>query len=224
MWQTLVNLIFPPKCIFCGELMEIGTRVEICRECYVKIPFSSLPPNENGFDLQSSDWYDGAICVCSYTGLIKDVVGAYKFKDKPSHFRALGILLSEKVIKMTNAEPFDIITCVPLHRSREADRGYNQSALLAGVLARKTGISLQPRLLRRIRNTDAQSRLNRENRLANVRGAFQVSDPSRVSGKRILLVDDVMTTGSTINECSKILKDAGATRVVAAVIASGRTQ
>jgi ComF family protein len=127
-----------------------------------------------------------------------------------------------KVIKMRNTIKFDTIISVPLHRQRELNRGYNQSRLISGALSRKLGLPDNSKLLQRVRNTQSQSLLAREERSLNLVDAFAVVDTSGVKGKNILLVDDIMTTGYTLNECAKALKAAGARTVVGAVVASGR--
>lgn len=115
-----------------------------------------------------------------------------------------------------------MIVSVPLHPKREQSRGYNQSYLIARELGRELGIKNEPRLLARVKNTHSQSLLKRDERLENIKDAFRITDTSRVEGKAIFLVDDILTTGATLNECSRVLKGAGAKKIVAAVIASGR--
>ena len=108
---------------------------------------------------------------------------------------------------------------VPLHPRRLRTRGYNQAALLSKFLGSRAGIPVAYELLTRARETRPQTRLSREQRLANVRGAFLVADAEAVSGRRILLVDDVFTTGTTLDECALALKRAGAARIAALTVA-----
>ena len=130
--------------------------------------------------------------------------------------------MSKNIFMMTNYTKFDIIISVPLHKNREAKRGYNQARLVSGALSRITGIKEYSRLLVRNRNTGAQSLLDRKSRLVNLNDAFGITNERLIKDKNILLIDDIMTTGSTINECARTLKKAGARTVTAAVIATGQ--
>jgi ComF family protein len=114
----------------------------------------------------------------------------------------------------------DLIVPVPLHRSRERERGYNQSALVARGLGQILGVPVSPRALRRNRGTRTQTELSAEERARNVEGAFEVRDPGKVAGLRVLLVDDVLTTGATLDAGAAALRKAGARQVYAAAVAS----
>lgn len=113
----------------------------------------------------------------------------------------------------------DVLAPVPLHRSRLRRRGFNQSGLLAAALARRTGLAVDHDLLARARRTDSQAGKSATERAANVAGAFRMRAPDRVRGARIVLIDDVFTTGATVNACAKVLKRAGAARVDAVTLA-----
>ncbi len=200
----------------------MSVEIEICESCKNKIPFVK----ESVFQVSSTYgeriYYDEVIYVCEYSGIVKEAIIRYKFFEKALYYRAFGKLLSEKVKEMTNIKNFDIIISVPLHKERQHSRGYNQSALLTKVLSRETGIPQADSLLKRVVNTGSQSKLGKIERQTNVEDAFNLNNQEKVKGKSILLVDDIFTTGNTINECSKLLKAAGAKIVVAALIASGR--
>lgn len=109
----------------------------------------------------------------------------------------------------------ELVTAVPLHPSKQRTRGYNQSELLGCSFAHHTGLCWKPALLKRTRNTKSQTKLNRAGRLANMQGAFTCTVPSQVKGKVVLLIDDVSTTGATLEGCAIALKEAGAKRVFA---------
>jgi ComF family protein len=123
---------------------------------------------------------------------------------------------------MTRDYKFDIIISVPLHKQKQRSRGYNQSYLISRILSREIGVMEGSYLLSRVKNTKSQSTLSKKERISNIENAFKVLRPCEIDGRRVLLVDDVLTTGCTLDECSKVLKAAGAIEVVAAVIASGR--
>ncbi|GAB4375543.1 MAG: hypothetical protein Kow0042_21070 [Calditrichia bacterium] len=125
-----------------------------------------------------------------------------------------GILAASCLSHFTTNEPLDLIIPVPLHPVREKERGYNQSYHIARGLFSQSGLPIHQNLLRRIRHTRSQTELNREERRNNVDQAFQVVHDPEIKGKTIALIDDVVTTGATLNECARVLKLAGARRVL----------
>ncbi len=219
MINWIINLIFPPKCIFCRTILNTKTEIEICKECYEQISFkegASINPGGR------FNYYDSVICVCDYSGIIKEAIRRYKFYNKPSYYRTFARLLAQRIKELTQWQKFDMILSVPLHPERERSRGYNQSYLIARQLSRELGIKNESKLLARVKNTHSQSLLQRDDRLINVKDAFKVTNASKVEGRAMFLVDDILTTGTTLNECSRVLKEAGAKKIVTAVIASGR--
>ena len=222
LFERIMNLIFPPKCIFCNKIMDDLADLHICQECYKKVIF--LGDNLLGIAGQdTAKGCDAAVSVCRYAGIVKDSLIKFKFYNKPGYYRTFARLLTKYIFKVTNSIKFDMIISVPLHKSRETERGYNQALLISKALSRETGIRECSRLLVRTRNTDAQSLLDRKNRLWNVKDAFSVKNAELIEGKNILLIDDILTTGTTVNECGRILKKAGANTVLAAVIATGQS-
>lgn len=165
---------------------------------------------------------DGMICVGKYCDSLKDSLRKYKFGNKPSYYRAFGKLMALKVQNTEQLGKIDIVIPVPMHKSRQKQRGYNQAALIAGYAAGQLGIRFGNSLLIKTMETRNQSLLSKTERLANLEGVFRVVFPKQVAGKNILLVDDIITTGNTVNQCSKALKHAGADRVIAGVIATTR--
>lgn len=218
--EKLIRLLYPPKCIFCSCLLDIAAGVEICKSCYKKITF--MPEERNKtlkvFDYECS--WDCVVCACEYKGIIKEAVMRFKFFDKPSYCRAIGSLVTEKLRNILLYDSYDMIMSVPLHNKKKALRGYNQSLLVSRVISRITGIPERSELIIRIKNTKSQSTLTRENRYFNTRNAFEITDKDEVRDKNILIFDDILTTGYTLNECSRVLKEAGAKKVAAVVIAS----
>lgn len=221
-FDALVKMVFPPKCIFCGTLLDIRSSEDICPCCFKSIPFIY---NSIAYDCEKSgidSACDSVICICGYSGIVRKALMGFKFYGKPGYCRAFAGLLCERIKKMTDYREFDIILSVPLHKRKKAVRGYNQSLLLSRELSRRLGIPEKSRLISRIRDTDSQSLLGRNERRLNVMNAFEVKEASEVAGRNILLVDDIITTGNTLHECGRVLKDAGAKKVVGAVIATGR--
>ena len=159
------------------------------------------------------DWMEAWGC---YRGSLESVLRAFKFKRHDFFADHLAELM-EMMIRRRGDLEFDAVVPVPMHRAKVRRRGYNQAELLARALARRIGVPCRPALLSKTRDLDAQSKLARDARARNVHGAFLASP--RVDSARVLLVDDVCTTGATIRACAGELVRAGAARVAAAVVA-----
>ena len=219
--EKLVNVIYPPKCIFCRQLLRYDTELHICGTCREKLPFSRevfLAIRQGGGD----SCCDGAVSVLQYTGMVKESLIRFKFYRKPGYYITYARLIAYRLRNMTDVTRFNMVMSVPLHSQREFSRGYNQAYLISRSLGRELRLAEHSYLLKRSRNTETQSLLDKQNRHSNVQGAFRVTAPGKVKGKSILLVDDILTTGSTLEECSRMLKQAGASEVIAAVVATGR--
>jgi ComF family protein len=218
--EKLVNIIYPPKCIFCGQVLGYESLLHICGVCYDSLPFAR--ETLTALSQESSGSCDGAVSVFQYAGKVKDALIRFKFYNKPGYYRTYARLIASRITKLIDVKQVDMIMGVPLHRQKEFARGYNQAYLISKALGRELGIRDGSRFLRRIRSTSAQSLLDRHERHQNVKDAFCVTAPERVKGKSIILIDDIMTTGSTLEECCRMLKEAGAAEVTAAVVATGR--
>lgn len=219
--MRLVNLVFPPKCIFCHNVLPNSSDINICRGCFDKIPFIKMNA-ESYSTVFKTPYCDKVICPCRYEGIIKKALTDFKFKDRPSLYRALAFIIGEKLTEFVEPGDIDIISAVPLSRKRFRLRGYNQAELLASFIARELNSVNASSVIIRTKNTKKQASLNKEERKLNVCNAFTVIDSSYVVNKKVLIVDDIFTTGSTISECAMAFKDAGAAEVYAAVVASGR--
>ena len=147
------------------------------------------------------------------------LVHHFKYKGKISLGKRLGYRLAEE-LKGQNLSDFTYLIPVPLHKVRKRERRFNQSEILGEALAQKLTLRLPQNILIRIKNTKDQTKLSIEERKENVAGAFQVQDKQKIlHGKKIILVDDVITTGATLNECARVLKQAGAKEILAVTIA-----
>ncbi|HSY49633.1 MAG TPA: ComF family protein [Thermoanaerobaculia bacterium] len=197
-WESL-PAISPSKCRFCAAPWSGDDPGFICGPC-----LSDPPPVE---------WMEAWGC---YRGPLERVLHAFKFKRHDFFADPLARLV-EQMLRLRGDLDFDAVVPVPMHRAKVRRRGYNQAELLARALARRIGVRCEPALLTKTRDHDAQSKLARDARAANVRGAFLAS--GRVDSRRILLVDDVCTTGATIRAGAGELVRAGAARVAAAVVA-----
>ena len=196
-WNKLADIFFPEadRCPFCNAE---GGFCEKCREA-----------------LQNQRIEDHA-AVFRYDGIVRDLIRRLKFSGQAHLASPMADLIEEAVDLLG-----DIITCVPLHPRRKRMRGYNQSALIAKRLSELTGIPYAP-LIVKTRNTPPQSLMkSRAERLANIRGAFRIKGTPDLTGKHILLTDDVFTTGATAEECITLLKQAGAESVRVITFAKG---
>ena len=211
--MKLLDLLFPPKCVFCRSLLESSGGPGICPKCE-----KSIPKTKNG-GVQSGEFFDICVAPCYYEDLVKDALRAYKFRDCSAYAGALGSLLAD-CVQQTIPERFDLVSWVPLSRRRLRERGYDQAKLLAREVSRAAGVPMRP-LLRKIRNNPAQSGTGGPaERRANVNGVYAAVQDC--TGLRVLLVDDIVTTGATFSECARVLRMAGAKSVVCAAVARGR--
>ncbi len=206
---ALLDLLFPPHCPCCRRILA-DHRALACPRCYAGLPWlteeAAPQPGSSLSRCVSAGWYRGDL---------REIIHAYKFEGQRHLSSALALPLAEQV-KRHYGEAFDLITWVPVSPKTLKARGYDQSRLLAQALAEaldKPAVSL----LRKQRHTPAQSSLSSPaNRRSNVAGAFTPTDPSAMAARRILLVDDVVTTGATLEEVSSVLRRAGAAEVLGA--------
>lgn len=219
--NKVINIIYPPKCIFCQKLLRYDTSIYICNSCYEKLPFLTMEIMPV-FTSTKRSYCDGVVSVFEYTGVVKESLIRFKFYNEPSYYRTYARLIDERLNKLSGMNDYQLVMSVPLHKHREFFRGYNQAYLISRELSYRLKLRECSGIFRRNRHTETQSLLDKQKRGQNVRGAFTVTKPEKVAGKSILLVDDILTTGSTLEECSRVLKVAGAARVTAAVVATGR--
>lgn len=210
MIRWLLTLIYPPKCVFCYRILE-KQETDICLNCRKELPYAESLHRSIPYSKKNT-------AVFFYEGYVRESILRYKFRRKRLYAAPYGRLLAMKLLQ--EAPEYDVITNVPVSRARRRKRGYDQALELARATARELGRDVQP-LLTKIRNNPAQSGISApEHRRANVLGVYRVIDHSLVRGRKILLIDDVMTTGATLSECCKTLLDAGAAQVSCAVLAA----
>lgn len=205
-----LELLFPEKCPFCRKLLR-DTEEYLCGECRSTLPWTGSACRSHG------SFFSVCLSPLRYEGKAREALLRFKFSGKRSYARCFGKLMADS-LRAYPAGQVDVMTCVPLHFLRFRKRGYSQTKLLAEALSRELDIPCV-RLLRKKRRTGVQSRLHGEAaRKANVSGAFSVRKHAEAEGKTILLVDDVLTTGATMAECSRVLLAAGAERVICATL------
>ncbi len=197
---NLADALAPPACSACDA--PVDRRSVFCVACAAAVARAAPSP---------------VVAFAIYGGAISTALRRLKYGDRSDLARPLGHLL-RRAARDASLEA-DLVVPVPLHAARLAERGYNQAALLAAAAACELGAPLEPRALVRTRHTPQQARLPRAQRLQNVSGAFRVRVPARVRGRRVVLVDDVATTGATLDACIAALREGGADAVTALVVA-----
>ena len=222
------------KCLLCREELSTNTLYDICDNC-----ISTLPFNNGHVCTKCSEPIGGMGSVCIhcknelplykknvsvflYKDAIVGLIRRLKFDNAKYLALTLGNFIASEVVKLD--ADFDYVIPVPLYPKRQKKRGYNQSELLCAPLKDKLNLNVSTDILLKIRDTRSQHRLSRNERIENLEGAFEVKDKKLVKGKTILLIDDVFTTGTTINECTKTLLDAGAKEVYSVTRAHANTK
>lgn len=216
---ALLNLLYPQNCLICSNRINDLKAHPICGDCRNKIGINSEASRIEG---KMEDFaFDRAFYATAYDDVVKKCICLLKYGGKTQLADPLGKLMRDFAVKNMAAEDIDIIVPVPLHPVKLRERQFNQSELLAAHLARKMNKKVVRDRVRRIKYTAPQTELKKDERLRNVKGAFLVRKGSDFNEKTVLLVDDVLTTGATMHECAKALKDAGAKKVVALALARG---
>ena len=213
--NIVFSLLFPPKCVLCRGILK-DDELDLCHKCRANGPECILHRKKLPFiDSWAAVWY--------YEKEARSSLLRYKFWGVRSYAKGYGRLLAMKLQKV-HPESFDLLTWVPISRLRKFRRGYDQVELLAQAVGQE--LQLTPvALLKKIRHNPPQSGIVGEaQRRANVLGAYQVIDPTVIAGKRILLLDDIITTGATAGECARVLLTAGAKEVHCGAVAVARHQ
>jgi ComF family protein len=231
--KAFVNILYPIHCVGCKSPLDPLDERGICIRCANNIRRNPQPhchvcgrsvhdeKHLCGECVKTAYEFSAARSAYLYEGTVRELIHVFKYG---CGLRLRG-LLSRLVIDFLKdnaslSDNIDAVTFVPLHNNRLRERGFNQSKVLAEAVASDFGIPLINGL-DKIKKTPPQSELSRQKRLSNLKGSFRVRSPKETAGKRILLVDDVMTTGSTLNECSRVLRQAGAVEVRCLTMARG---
>ncbi len=206
---ALGNLLFPPRCMFCRRIIDGGW---ICGECGNKLPLA-------GTVGKGGEFYTRCVAPLKYTGDVRRAVLGLKFRGRSGYAQGFASLMAPLIRRELEGQ-FDVVTWVPLSRKRLRKRGYDQARLIAQEVSKLLGTRLE-QLLVKTEDTPAQSGIKgRAQRAANVSGVYRAPDGACVAGRRVLLIDDVVTTGATFSECSRELLMAGAERIVCCAAAS----
>ncbi len=212
-----LQALYPNRCIFCREVVARGAYC--CARCEQKLPW--IPAQDR---MQAPKPFGGALVwnfsAFFYTGGIQRAIGDFKFLKRKETGQKLALLLCKGLQDALGASslPFDLVTCVPMTKEKEEERGYNQANILGTEVAAFFGVEYAPALLER-HTPLTQHHLNRSFRRQSVAASFFLHDGTKAAGRRILMADDIYTTGATLQYCAYLLQDAGAEAVFSATVA-----
>lgn len=209
--EWMLDLLYPPRCIICHRLLDTGVK-EICSVCDDSLPeYDAADPHVR--------FCERCVVTFYYDGKFRESFLRFKFSGLSQYAACYGRWMSV-TIRDKLAGQFDLITYAPVSAKRKRERGYDQSELLCRAIARELGMNVVTTLEKRV-DTAAQSTIREATaRSANVAGVYAPVNPERFAGKRVLIIDDIVTTGATLSECCRVLRTAGAERVVCAALAS----
>ena len=234
MLKALLDILFPPRCHFCKAFIPDAGAIHLCAGCLEAcalirsplckicgIPFLAAGDGDHlcGGCITEPPRFTAARAAALFDGPVRELIHRLKYNGRVQLCRPLGLLAGQHLGPFAATASADLVIPVPLHVKRLRQRGFNQAVLLGEIPAREWRLPLSRRNLRRIRWTEPQIKLTAAERVANVRGAFAVSEPALLKGKRIILVDDVYTTGSTVAECARVLFKTDASEVYVVTIA-----
>lgn len=208
----LLDLIYPPVCGICNKI----NKKNLCKKCSIALKpyeiYKIEKVKERNFDYQ--------IKILKYENLIRQKIIDYKFNEKAYLYKTFAkiILNNEKIYRFL--KKYDIMLYVPMYLKKRQLRGYNQCELIAKELAKSLNVELQTDNLIKIKDTKKQSTLAKKERKTNLEDVFEIKNVEKIRNKNIILFDDIFTTGSTTDECSKVIKKAGAKKVVVLTIAT----
>lgn len=196
MFNNLLDFIYPNRCAFCEEVIPLNEKDNICKYCYTDIHFINDDKEPN-------------LSVFSYDDVTRFSILRLKYYNKIMYAKIFGKMMYNKLIKI-DIQKYDCIVYVPMYIKKKKKRGYDQAELIANELSKLCNIPVERENLIRTKNTLAQSKVSFEDRGKNVKDVFKVLNADKIKNKNILLIDDIYTTGNTINYCGKALKEAGA--------------
>ena len=199
----ILNLIYPPVCGICGKLNENF----LCEKCKKALETEAVFGVDNIIE-NNIKYFDEHIYIFQYEGIIRRLILKYKFKEEAYLYKTfVNFLLKNKKL-FEKIKKYDKIIPVPISQKRLKQRGYNQSELIAKEIAHMLNKKVETECLLKTKNIVEQSKLNKEDRIKNIHGVYELINKEKLFDKKILLVDDIYTTGSTVSECAKELKKA----------------
>ena len=194
-------------CGICGKL----DKKSLCNKCKIKLQKNAICKIEDYKN--TSSYFNEHIYLFQYTGEIRDTILKYKFNEKSYIYRTFLEFIKNNKKICAQIKKYDIIIPVPISKKRLNTRGYNQSALIAKELAKELSIEYSEKILIKIKDNNPQSEMKQDTRKSNVRGVYKTINEERIYNKKVLIIDDIFTTGSTADECAKVLKENNAESV-----------
>ena len=186
-------------CGFCGKL----DRNSLCNKCKIQIQKNNLSKIEDYKN--TSSYFDEHIYLFQYSGEIRNMILNYKFREKSYIYSTFVELIKNNEKICAQIKKYDIIMPVPISKKRLNTRGYNQSALIARKIAKTLNMCYEENILVKIKDNKPQSEMGQEKRKSNVKDVYTIKNKEKIYQKKILLIDDIFTTGNTVNECAKVL-------------------
>ena len=194
-------------CGICGKL----DKNSLCNKCKISLKKNALCKIENYKD--TSSYFDEHIYLFQYTGEIRDTILKYKFNEKSYIYRTFLEFIKNNEKICAQIKKYDIIIPVPVSKKRFKQRGYNQSSLIARNLARMLNIDYKDNVLVKIKDNKPQSEMGQDKRKSNVKDVYKIKNKEKIYQKKVLILDDIFTTGNTVNECAKVLIENSASNV-----------
>ena len=213
MLEQILNLIYPPKCGICGKLNQ----EYLCKKC------QKMLENEAIWEIKTNQnpyiYFEELISIFPYENIIREQIIDYKFNEKSYLYKTFTNFLIKNEKLFEKIKSYYTIIPVPISKKRKKERGYNQSLLIAREISRKANIGLETKCLYKIKNTIEQSKLNKEEREKNAQNVYELKNGQIIENKEVLLLDDIYTTGNTVNACCEVLKKANPKKIGVLVLA-----
>ncbi len=236
-WVTAgLDLVYPRHCVGCSHPMDTSRSGYVCALCEQRVPVieppfcykCGLPFDGEAPDVFTCEYckkldfiFERTVCACRAAGIVRDMLIGFKYNGQMQYGAHLAGWLIRSAQKWISWRDVDLIVPVPLHPRKKRHRQFNQAEYLALALSKVTGTPVRLNLLRRVKDTETQTRLDADQRAVNMRHAFALRDGAKCDGQRAVLLDDVFTTGATLNSCASLLAVAGAKRIIALTLARG---
>lgn len=202
--ETVLDLIYPQVCGICGS----QNKKSLCNKCKVKLEKEFEFKTDNYKEDKTKNFIEHYYFF-KYENLIRTQILAIKFQEKSYIYKTIAYFLKNMQKSFENLKKYDIIIVVPISNQRKKERGYNQSYLIAKEISKLIKVPIVKKILYKIKNTEPQSTLNKKQREENAKGVYKVYNSTKIHNKKILIIDDIYTTGNTVNECANMLIQKG---------------
>lgn len=234
--KSALNILWPLYCQACKEKLNLDSKVHLCEDCFAKIKFNKLPfCKKCGRSLEANNSYsdycrncqknefnfERSYSACLYEGILKELLHEFKYNKNMQAGNILSAILLKFFEENFPEEKFDFIVPIPLFAAKEREREFNQAEILARPISKKFLITLSKGVLVKLRPTPSQTTLTKEKRFLSQKGVFKVRRPEVFYKKKLLVIDDIMTTGATMNEAAFTLKKNGASEVYGLTLIRG---